>query len=113
MRDINREQSRVTDLETELIAARTAYTNLQEKNKIESNLSEAQFSDLRERVGELNGKLQLTKSRNTQLNALLATKEEQLKEIITKLAVSETRDKNFSDKINTKKIQRFLASKRG
>jgi len=112
MRDIKREQVRVTDLEAELIAARAAYANLQEKNEIESNLLKTQFSDLRERAGELNGQLQLTKSSNTQLNALLEDKEEKLKEIIAKLTSSETTVENWSKRIHKKKVKRLISLKR-
>ncbi len=112
MRDIKREQLRVTDLEAELIAARAAYANLQEKNEVESNLLKTQFSDLRERAGELNGQLQLTKSSNTQLNALLEDKEEKLKEIIAKLTSSETTVENWSKRIHKKKVKRLISLKR-
>jgi len=112
MRDIKREQVRATDLEVELIAARAAYANLQEKNEIESNLLKTQFSDLRERAGELNGQLQLTKSSNTQLNALLENKEEKLKEILAKLTSSETTVENWSKRIHKKKVKRLISLKR-
>jgi len=112
MRDIKREQLRVTDLEAELIAARAAYANLQEKNEVESNLLKTQFSDLRERAGELNGQLQLTKSSNTQLNALLEDKEEKLKKIIAKLTSSETTVENWSKRIHKKKVKRLISLKR-
>lgn len=112
MRDINREQSRAVGLETELATTRASYINLQDQNKIETNLLKTQLGDLRERVGELNGKLQLTESNNTQLNADIVVKEEKLKEIIAKLANSGTQAKNWSERIQQKKIKSFIPSKR-
>jgi len=112
MRDIKREQLRVTELEADLITTRAAYANSQEKNEVESNLLKTQFSDLRERVGELNGQLQLTKSSNTQLNALLEDKEENLKELIAKLENSETAVENWTKRIHKKKVKRLISLKR-
>lgn len=103
MREINREQSRVTELETALATARDACSNLQYQHKIETNSLKNQIGDLREKAGELNGKLQLLKSNNEQLNAQIATKEEKLKEI---LASAEA--KNWSDKIQQRKNRRFM-----
>jgi len=112
MRDINLEQSRAADLETELVATRTSYTNIQDQNKIETNLLKTQLGDLRERVGELNGKLQLTESNNAQLNVDIATKEEKLKEITAKLASSAVQAKNWSERIQQRKVKGFISSKR-
>jgi len=112
MRDIQQEQSRAASLEAELVAARTAYTVIQEKNEIESNLLKVQFSDLRERAGELNGKLQSAVSSNTRLNALLDTKEEKLREVISRLAISEPAVENWSKRIHKKKVKRLISLER-
>lgn len=111
-RDINREQSRSESLETKLISSRSEYLNLQETNKLESNLLKNQLSDLREKIGEFNGRLQLTQSSNEQLNALLVIKEEKLKVLIAKIASSEALAERWSDRIHKKKTRRFVPSKR-
>ncbi|MCK5355774.1 MAG: DNA-binding protein [Methyloprofundus sp.] len=109
MGDIEREQSRVVDLETELADARSSYINLQEKNKNEADVLKTQLGDLRERAGELSGRLQLTEANNVQLNADMVAKEEKLKEIIAKLASSRTQTKNWTERIQEKKIRGGMA----
>lgn len=112
MRDFSREQSRAVDLETELTAIRSSYKSLQEQNKNETNLLKTQLGDLRERVGELSGKLQLTESNNSQLSADIVAKEEQLKKTTAKLLNSEVQAKNWSERIQQRKVKSFISSKR-
>lgn len=110
-RDMNRQQAYSDKLEKALSACRTANQRLQDQQQIECNSLRAQIADLRERLGEQNGKLELTQTINAQLQAEIAVKEEKLKEILGKVADSKRQYKNWSDRIRRKKKKSFRSSK--
>ncbi|NOQ65253.1 MAG: hypothetical protein GQ582_12140 [Methyloprofundus sp.] len=113
MGDVEREQLRVVDLEAELTDARSRYIEIQEKNKDEADLLKIQLGDLRERVGELGGRLELTEVSNVRLRGELVVKEEKLKEMSTKLESSGVQEKSWSERIKERRVNKgVIGSKR-
>ena len=110
-RELNREQAQAADLEKALAATQAASEKLQDQHRIEISSLKAQLADLREKLGELNGKLELTQFSNAQLNAEIASKETKLKEILIKLANTDAQPKNWSDRIHQKKLKRVTPSR--
>lgn len=110
-RELNREQARAADLEKALAATQAASEKLQDQHRIETSSLKAQLADLREKLGELNGKLELTQFSNAQLNAEITSKEIKLKEILIKLASTDAQPKNWSDRIHQKKLKRITPSR--
>lgn len=111
-RQIAREKARADDFEQELGLARIAYREAQDQYTNESNTLKTQLADLRERLGELNGKLELTQAHNQQLSAEMSTKDEKLKEMLAQFTKTEVQAKNWSERIQQKRIKRYASSKR-
>lgn len=106
-RDVTREKSRADELEQELATTRAAYQEIQNQYTTEANALKTQLADLRERLGELNGKLEMTQAHNLQLNTEMLAKDEKLKEILTQFAGTDTQVKSWSKRIQEKRSRRF------
>lgn len=111
MQEINKEQAHAVDLENKLAIEQASRDKLQDQHSSETNALKTELADLREKLGELNGKLELTQASNVQLSTEMAAKDERLKEILNKFTSTETQAKNWSDRIQQKKAKRFVPAR--
>jgi chromosome segregation ATPase len=69
--DLDSSKAQVNRLEVELTAAQSANQNLQ----VQSDLLKMQIGDLREKVGDLSGRLEITQATNDDMNTQINSKE--------------------------------------
>lgn len=110
--DLSKEQSHTAQLKVDLNTAEKSYIKLHEQDKKMVDFLKTELGDLREKVGELNGKLQYTQASNVQLNALITAKEDKLKKMTAKLTNLKVQEESWSERIKRKKVKRFISPKR-
>lgn len=99
--ELDSSKARANRLEIELTTAQSANQNLQ----TQSDLLKSQIGDLREKVGDLNGRLEITQATNEDLNKQISSKEKKLKEILAQLEFAQKQSKPWPIKNRQRKNQ--------
>jgi DNA repair exonuclease SbcCD ATPase subunit len=106
--ELNSSKARINRLEVELMTAQSANKNLQAQYRTDTDLLKAQIGDLREKVGDLNGRLEITKATNEDINTQINSKEKKLKEVLAQLDLAKKQAKPWPTKNRQRKIKRLI-----
>jgi chromosome segregation ATPase len=106
LKELDSSKARASRLEVELATSESVNKNLQAQYKTDTDLLKAQIGDLREKVGDLNGRLEITQATNEDMNAQINSKETKLKELLVQLDFAQKQSKPWQIKNRQRKNKR-------